>query len=168
MPVRRPQLPAGPTSADSARIARLAPRSGTVRMSPPLRLAVYAAGAALWASGLLWLVLHFGFSARGEFGPLPNPWEPMVMRVHGLLAVVAVFLLGWIGANHVQARWSSARNRLSGLVLGASGVLLIVSGYALYYATGALHDAAGLIHEWLGVAALAVALAHWWRRHSPR
>ena len=168
MPLPRPQRSAAQSAADGARIAQLGPRGGIVRMSPPLRLAVYAAGAALWASGILWLVLHVGFSDRGEFGPLPNPWEPVVMRVHGLLAVAGVFLLGWIGADHVLARWSSARNRLSGLLLASSGMLLLASGYALYYATGLLHDTAALIHECLGVAGLAVALAHWWSRRSPR
>lgn len=167
--LRRALLPsAADASADGPRVARLASRNGLVRMARPLRVTVYGVAALLWASGILWLVLHFGFAQHGEFGTLPNPWEAAVMRVHGLAAVAGVFLLGWIGGGHVLARWDSGRNRLSGVVLAASGVLLIASGYALYYATGVLHDAAALTHDWLGVASLGAALAHWWRMRPAR
>ena len=156
-------------AADAAPVARLAPRGGArVQMARPLRATVFAVCALLWSSGVAWLVLHFAFPQQGAFGPLPNPWEPLVMRVHGLIAVGAVFLLGWLAAGHVRVRWASARNRLSGLVLAGSGALLIASGYALYYSTGALHDVAALTHEWLGVAAIAAALAHWWRTRATR
>lgn len=154
--------------AAGARLARLSAGNGARVMSRPLRLTVYALCALLWGSGVVWLVLHLGFAQQGPFGALPNPWEPTLMRVHGLLAVGAVFLLGWIGGGHILARWSSARNRRSGLVLAGSGALLIASGYALYYSTGVLHDIASATHEWLGVAAASVALAHWWRARATR
>jgi hypothetical protein len=137
-------------------------------MSPGLRRAILAVCALLWLSGCLWLVLHIGFPQAGEFGALPNPWEPAVLRVHGAIAVVGVFLLGWVAAGHLPARWSAAYNRGSGLLLGASALLLVVSGYALYYSTGALHVSAARIHELLGVASLAAALAHWWRSAAAR
>ena len=85
------------------------------------------------------------------------------MRVHGVLAVGGVFLLGWIVGGHTLERWGSARNRLSGLVLVASTALLVASGYALYYTTGAPHEVASRTHEWLGAGSLLAALAHWWR-----
>jgi hypothetical protein len=154
--------------AARAHLARLSARNGARVMSRPLRLTVYALSALLWGSGVLWLVLHFGFSQQGPFGALPNPWEPTLMRVHGLLAVGAVFLLGWIGGGHILVRWSGARNRHSGVVLAGSGALLIASGYALYYCTGLLHDIASATHEWLGVAAVSMALAHWWRARATR
>lgn len=159
-PLQRPQRRgrgAGPP------VARLSARNAARIMSRPLRVTIYALCALLWGSGVVWLVLHFGFAQQGPFGVLPNPWEPALVRVHGLLAVGAVFLLGWIGGGHILARWSSARNRLSGIVLAGSGALLVASGYALYYSTGVLHDLAAATHEWLGVAAVTVALAHWWR-----
>ena len=149
--------------------ARLVPRNGAAtQMSRGLRRSVLLAAALLWVSGVAWLVLHFAFPQQSEFGPLPNAWEPLVMRVHGILAVGGVFLLGWIAAGHVLTRWASTRNRVSGLALAASGVLLIASGYALYYSTGALHDAAARVHEWLGAASLIAALTHWWRIRGTR
>jgi hypothetical protein len=133
-----------------------------------VRTVVFAAAALLWLSGVLWLVLHYAFPQAGPFGPLPNPWEAAVMRVHGVLAVSGVFLLGWITAAHVTERWRSARKRLSGLTLAAGAALLIVSGYALYYSTGSPHETAALVHEGLGILALLAAIGHWSRRRPSR
>ena len=151
-------------SAAAPDATRLAPRNGArAPMSPALRAAILTLGALLWLSGAVWLVLHFALALQTPFGPLPNPWEAVLMRMHGVLAVGGVFLLGWIVGGHTIERWGSARNRLSGLALAGSAALLVASGYALYYTTGALHEVASRAHEWLGAASLLAALAHWWR-----
>jgi len=131
-----------------------------------LRAAIYAVAALLWLSGALWLGLHHAFPQKGALGLLPNPWEAPLMRVHGLIAVAGVFLIGWMTAAHVSARWSSERNRRSGLVLGGTALLLVFSGYALYYTIGSPHDSAGLLHEAIGFLSPAAALAHWWRNRA--
>ena len=136
------------------------------RLSRVLRATLYGVGAMLWLSGAVWLALHYVFPQSTEFGPLPNPWEAPLMRAHGLIAVCAVFLIGWMMAAHVTVRWASERNRRSGLVLGGTALLLILSGYALYYTTSSPHDAAALAHEAIGVLSPAAALAHWWRNRS--
>lgn len=135
-----------------------------IRLSVSARAALYATGALLWLSGCGWLVLHYGFAQATQFGPLPNPWEPLVLRLHGSIAVAAVFLCGWITAAHALDRLPHEHNRLSGLVLSGGAVLLVLTGYALYYTTDALHEGAAAAHEWLGAAAIAAALAHWVRR----
>ena len=139
--------------------------AGAAPLPRGLRAAVYGVGALLWLSGAAWLVLHYVFPQSTEFGPLPNPWEAPLMRLHGLIAVCGVFLIGWMMAAHVTARWASERNWRSGLVLGGAALLLILSGYALYYTTGSPHDAAALAHEAIGVLSPIAALAHWWRNH---
>jgi succinate dehydrogenase hydrophobic anchor subunit len=131
-----------------------------------LRVVIYAVGALLWISGAMWLVLHHAFPQASAFGALPNPWEAPLMRVHGLIAVCAVFLIGWMSAAHVTTRWSSDRNRRSGLALGVTALLLVFSGYALYYTIGSPHDTAGFLHEALGLLSPAAAVAHWWRNRS--
>jgi succinate dehydrogenase hydrophobic anchor subunit len=131
-----------------------------------LRVAIYAVGALLWISGAVWLVLHHAFPQASAFGVLPNPWEAPLMRVHGLIAVCAVFLIGWMSAAHVTTRWSSDRNRRSGLALGVTALLLVFSGYALYYTIGSPHDTTGFLHEALGLLSPAAAVAHWWRNRS--
>jgi len=135
-------------------------------LSGPLRTTIYAVAVLLWLSGALWLVLHYAFPQASAFGTLPNSWEAPLMRVHGLIAVCGVFLIGWMTAAHVTARWSSERNRRSGLALGGTALLLVFSGYALYYTTGSPHDAAGFLHEAIGLLSPAAALAHWWRNRS--
>jgi len=153
----------------SAGVGAYTPAAGLrTPVSNSLRALIFSAGALLWLSGVVWLALHYGFAQRSAFGPLPNPWEPGVMRVHGLLAVAGVFLLGWITAGHVTERWRNRARRFSGLVLTTSAAVLILSGYALYYTTGSPHEVTAFAHEALGVAVLIAALAHWWRRRAAR
>jgi hypothetical protein len=133
-----------------------------------LRAALLTSGALLWLSGATWLVLHFAFTQATPFGPLPNPWEPVLLKVHGMLAVAGEFLLGWVTADHLVERRSNGRNYRSGLVLAGMATILVLSGYALYYTTGPLHDVAARTHECLGAASLVAALAHWWRIRPAR
>jgi len=134
-----------------------------VPMSRRTRAAILTVCTLLWLTGVAWLLVHWFFPAHNEFGVLPGPWEAPLMRLHGLIAVAAVFAFGWVGAGHILARWSAARNRVSGLWLLGFAALLVVSGYALYYSTGGLHAAAAGMHEWLGLVAIFAALAHWLR-----
>jgi hypothetical protein len=159
--LRRPEVNGSGQGSRELRTA--ATRSALPR---PLRAVIYSVGALLWCSGAIWLLLHHLFQPASAFGPLPNPWEAPLMRVHGLIAVCGVFLIGWLAAGHVTARWSSDRNRRSGLALGGTALLLVFSGYALYYATGSLHEGAGFVHEAIGLLSPAAALAHWWRNRS--
>jgi hypothetical protein len=133
-----------------------------------LRAAVFAVSALLWVSGALWMLVHYLFPGHNEFGLLPNAYEVPLMRVHGLIAVAGVFLLGWLGAGHMLPRWSAWAGRPSGLWLLGAVLLLIVTGYALYYASGGWHAAAAVVHEWLGLGALAIALGHWLGRRAAR
>jgi len=159
--VRRPEVKGSEAGPGATSVA---PRNGArAPMSRSLRAAILTLGALLRLSGAAWLVLHFAFAQQTAFGPLPNPWEAVLMRMHGMLAVGGVFLLGWIIGAHTLERWGSARNRLSGIALVGSVALLVASGYALYYTTGALHEAASRTHEWLGAGSLLAALAHWIR-----
>jgi hypothetical protein len=152
----------------AARAPRLAQAASDapLRMTSALRATVFTVCAFLWVSGIAWLALHLMFEPRNEFGALPHPWEAGLMRLHGLVAVAGVFLLGWLGAGHVLERWRRARNRTSGWILVGCATLLVFSGYALYYSVGPLHQGSARLHEWLGAATLAVALTHWLRIRS--
>ncbi len=151
----------GSAGAPSATAARsLLPRT--------LRAALYAVAALLWLSGAAWLLLHYAFPQASPFGALPNPAEAPLMRLHGLIAVCGVFLIGWVSAAHIAPRWPGVRNRRSGLALAGTALLLMFSGYALYYTIGSPHDVAGYVHESLGLLSPAAALAHFWRKRSRR
>jgi hypothetical protein len=140
---------------------------GATPMPAALRLTIWTVFAVLWVSGCIWLVLHFAFETRTEFGPLPNPWEASVLEIHGVLAVAAVFLIGWISSSHILERWSARRNRKSGLTLATTAAVLVVSGYMLYYTTDRLHSMAAVAHEIIGVLAAFVAITHWRLRSLP-
>jgi len=135
-------------------------------MSGGLRLAVMLTFGGLWLSGCYWLLLHYFFARASEFGPVQHPWEPVILRVHGWIAVAGVFLLGWITAQHVSDRWPQAIKRISGVAIASVAAILAVTGYALYYTTDRLHDIAGAAHEVIGGTAVLLALTHW-RRHRP-
>lgn len=136
-------------------------------MPPALRRAIYWVCALLWASGCAWLLLHYCFETTTEFGPVPHPWEPFLLRLHGWIAVAMVFLLGWVTAEHISDRWRRTRNRVSGLFLAGFAVLLVLSGYGLYYTTDRLHEIAAVIHQVLGALAILFALMHWVRNSVP-
>jgi hypothetical protein len=134
-----------------------------MRMSAGLRAALYATFGLLWLSGCGWLALHEFFEPVTEFGPTPHPWEPVLLRVHGVIAVAGDFLLGWMSPVHVVERWRQRRKMTSGIVTAATAALLVLSGYALYYFTDRAHTASSMIHETIGAAAIVVALIHWRR-----
>jgi len=163
--LHRPEMSG--TGQGTAKLSKPERGASGVRLPRALRATVYGAGALLWVSGAVWLVLHYGYPQPTPFGPLPNPWQAPLMRVHGLIAVCGVFLIGWMMAAHVTTRYGSERNRRSGLMLAGAAVLLIMSGYALYYTTGSTHDAAALAHQAIGVLSPVAALTHWWR-NRPR
>jgi hypothetical protein len=152
-----------------AGLTRVPPGAGArIRMSAGLRAALFTSFGLLWLSGAVWLGVHFALEQPTPFGPLPNPWEPVLLKVHGLLAAAAVFLLGWVTADHLSVRRREGRKHRSGLVLAGTAALLALSGYALYYTTGMVHEVAAGAHECLGVGSIAAALAHWWRNRPPR
>ena len=66
-----------------------------------LRRCLYSSLGLLWLSGLAWLIMHLFFAREAEFGVAPHPWQPRILVFHGVLAVVATFLFGWIAGSHV-------------------------------------------------------------------
>ena len=137
-------------------------------MPPALRRAAYLGIAALWLSGTALLVLQLFFRRADEFGLLRHPLEPGMLTLHGVLAVLGLYLLGWLSARHVGEAWRRAERRVSGITLLATLGILALSGFALFFlASDALREAAARVHDWLGALALAPALAHWLAPRRP-
>ncbi len=121
----------------------------------------------LWCSGIAWIVLHYFFPTVSEFGSTPNPWEPTVIRVHGVLALLTIFLLGWIGSTHVSLRWHQWRTHLHGPIMVVIAIALAITGYALYYVVDdAPRHAVSVTHEVIGALAIIAALMHFRKRSS--
>lgn len=126
------------------------------------RLAIYWVMGTLWFSGCAWLVLDRFFQSRGPFGLTPHPWEPAILLVHGIIAILSMYLLGWVTARHVLETWPSRLRRVSGGTLAALFVLLTVSGFALFFVSNDrwLHLAA-IAHDTLGLGITVLAIQHW-------
>ncbi|HJV97434.1 MAG TPA: DUF4405 domain-containing protein [Albitalea sp.] len=129
------------------------------------RLALYACGALLLASGVLWLALHYTVGAGA--GELPHPLEAWAIRLHGLAAFGALFMLGVLAASHIPQGWRMsgrprwAQQRGTGAGLCTLGAALVLTGYLLYYfAPEALRPALGWVHSIAGLAMAALAVIH--------
>ena len=133
-----------------------------MRDSPPwLRAAMHATFSLMWLVGTAVFVLKHFFAASTEFGPAQSPWQAKVLVVHGVLAVAATFLFGWIAADHVAVMWRNGADRVSGLWLLWLVAALIVTGFAGFFLVA---DSArawnGTLHELLGLALIAPWLVH--------
>lgn len=138
-------------------------------MAPWLRISVYSSLGLLWLTGCAWLVLHLWFQVPSDFGAAPHPLQPPLMVVHGVLAVAAIFLIGWLSGTHIGPSWKRDLNRTTGLTLIVALVLLALTGLGSYYFTSeGLRSANALVHEITGVLALIPALAHWLMRPARR
>jgi hypothetical protein len=132
------------------------------RMSRRHRLAVYVIVGILWLTGCAWLGLDQLFAVRGPFGIVPHPWEPPILLLHGVAAILSMYLFGWVTARHVLRWWSAGLRRVSGSALAALLVILIVSGFALFFLTDERwQHATGVAHEVLGVGIALFAIQHW-------
>ena len=129
-----------------------------LRVRPPrlpgeYRLSVYAIGLGLWATGAIWLLLHYFFAQETPFGPSPHPLEFWSRAAHGAFGFAALWLFGMLWGTHVVDGWRSLRRRWSGSAMFAIFAWLVVSGYLLYYLGGeqtlllttVLHWAVGLL-----------------------
>lgn len=139
---------------------------GPIRLPAPRRIGVYVVSAAVWMTGLLWLVFHYFLQRDGEFGREPNPLEPWWLKLHGAAAFGALWIFGLLWGVHVLNGWSAGRRRWSGGALFAAFALLIVSGYLLYYAGDeGLRDVVGVAHWVIGLGAPAAFI---WHRYFAR
>ncbi len=148
-----------------------APRHSRYRLVRWQRTGIDAAGALLLITGLAWLALHYSVGAGT--GELPHVAEAWLLRGHGLLGFVALFLFGALAAAHVPQGWRLTqrhrwvRQRNSGMALCALAVLLSATGYLLYYfAPQDLRAALGWTHTSVGVAMAFLVGLHR-RRRSP-
>jgi hypothetical protein len=132
-----------------------------IRLGPRHKKWLYAGFALLWLSGALWLAFHYFFRMEGEFGPEPHPLEAWWLRLHGLMAMVALVLVGSLAPNHIRLAWNRRKNHRSGLPMLALTVWLAATGYALYYFSSDDNAAwLPLLHWIIGLALPLVLVLH--------
>ncbi len=124
--------------------------------SPWFRIALHATFGLVWLVGAgVFLLKHF-FEAPDAFGP--HPWQPPLTQLHGMLAVLATFLFGWIAADY---RAQPRPYHVSGLVLIVTLTWLVATGFAQFFLVA--DQWRGLdasLHELVGLAWLVPWLAY--------
>jgi hypothetical protein len=134
------------------------------------RRCIYASCAALFASGVAWLVLHYFMRPIGQFGETINPLEPWSMKLHGAAAMVMLFFLGSLMNGHIRRALKAGRNLVSGWAMIATMLILIGSGFGLYYLAGESDRLAWSAAHWivgLGCGLLNVLHIVLGRRSNP-
>lgn len=134
------------------------PSAAPFRLSPRTRLTIALVGAGLWASGGLWLIVHYFFRRAGPWGPEPHLLEPWSLGLHGLFAFAALWLIGLLCGLHIVRAWRSGRRRWSGGILLAWLVALTLTGYLLIYAGD--DGAWGLVSPSHWIAGLALPVLY--------
>ena len=137
-----------------------------MRDSPPwLRFAVHATFSLMWLVGTVVFVLKHFFESKDAFGP--HPWQPPLTELHGILAVLATFLFGWVVADY---RAEPQRHRVTGVLLMVSLAWLVVTGFAEFFLVSddwRLVDST--LHEFPGLVFLLTWLAYLtWGAPAPR
>lgn len=133
------------------------------RLSRHISAALLFTLGALWLSGVGWLVLHYLYARRGEFGVTRHALEAPLLTIHGVLALLGLFLLGWFAGRHASAA-AGPRRRASGWWLTLWLAVLVIAGGAQFFlASDTWQARATLLHEILGAALLLPVLAHGWR-----
>jgi hypothetical protein len=97
--------------------------------------------------------------------------EPPVLLIHGVVAILGMYVLGWVSIRHVVRWWQGGLRRVSGASLSTCLVLLVVTGFALFFVSddGSQH-AAALSHDVFGVIVTVFGVQHWFfaRRRDMR
>lgn len=140
---------------------------------PPIRLSsaterwVYALAFILLLSGGLWLLFEYCVRMPGTYGPERHFAQAWFLKLHGFIALFAVWGFGTLWTFHVRRAWDNRKHRRSGGVVFVATSALAISGVLLYYVgNDFLRSVLSLAHWAMGFAA-AVALslhAIWGRR----
>lgn len=126
-------------------------------------------GGGLLASGAGWLMLHYFWPVQGEFGLEPNPLEPWLIRLHGLMLIPALLAIGGLFVAHVPKGWDHKRQRVAGVALGSVLMLLIITGYMLYYVgIEEIRPWVSLIHWVIGLTLPILSTWHYLNARAAR
>jgi hypothetical protein len=127
------------------------------------RLAIYGVTVILVASGLAWLGLHYFGRGSGEFGDAMHPMEPLMIKIHGAAAMIALLLYGSLLTDHAVKAWRMRRNLGLGSMMVTVLMILVVTGWLLYYGSDeATRPTVSAIHWVIGLIIAAVMPLHIW------
>jgi MFS family permease len=124
----------------------------SLRIPQLYRWIFYGLLALSLCSGLVFFILQQWFEIEGEFGPQKNPWQAVVIRIHGASAFFMLMSFGALLAAHIPYGWKSTRSRKSGVFIASLVALQIILGYLLYYlADETVRQYTGYVHIMFGL-----------------
>lgn len=133
----------------------------TIALSAPHRRTILTIGVLLVLSGIGWLVCHYGLPRDPDFPEMPNPLEPLWLKVHGAVAMAALVAVGSVMPWHAWRAWQVRRNRSSGLWMIGTMAFLLLTGWALYYVgSEVLRPYLSIVHWVVGLATVPVMWLH--------
>jgi hypothetical protein len=143
--------------------------AGAIQLTYTQKWIVYSAAIAIWATGLLWVIFEYFMRTHGEFGIEQHWLESVWQKVHGIVAVAAIFAFGMLWGIHVVRGWDAHWRRLSGGTIWGITLFLSLSGAALYYISNEEVQKWTAIAHWVvGVAAILFFLLHWLSKSRPK
>jgi hypothetical protein len=104
-----------------------------VLLQPWQKKSLYLSIALLWLSGALWLYYNYFGQVQGAYGPQTHPAQPILLEIHGAVAMAFLIIFGTLLIQHVPAGWHQKRQRPSGVSLLAISGLLTLTGWGIYY-----------------------------------
>lgn len=135
-------------------------RSGMI-LTPWHRRWVYGSFAAIYLSGVAWILGHRFLQTENPFGSQPSRVEAWSLPLHGLSAMVFLLVLGSLVPTHLSAGWQAGKNLRSGLFMIVLQGVLIGSAGALYYlGDDGLRNAVSGVHQALGAASVLFLFLH--------
>jgi len=130
-----------------------------MRIKSALRFAIYGVFAALFASGVIWLLAD-----QLKDGSDSEIWQQIasyLLMLHGGAAMLTLMLFGALVPLHVQRAWRAGKNRVTGTASIAFNAVLVLSAFGLYYlGSEALRPWISGVHIAIGLAVPALIFMH--------
>lgn len=101
------------------------------------RWSVWVTSVVTLATGVLYLWMKYLVESRDPFAVINHPWQPLMLKLHILVAPLLVFSVGMVALRHVWRHMKSRERsgRWSGLVTVAVLGPMIISGYLIQAVT---------------------------------
>lgn len=132
------------------------------------RISIWITLLATAATG----IALFWLAPAGE-DDFPHPLNGLFRELHGASAMLAVFMFGYLFADHVQKKLHKKKHHWDGYLHLTLWSLLVISGLLLYYPQDSLQFLnITSLHWYIGLGLCALFPLHFWRKtiikHSQR
>jgi hypothetical protein len=97
------------------------------------RWSVWSSSVLTFVTGVIYLWLKYGLETDDPFAVINHPWQPVVLKIHILVAPLLVFSVGMVALRHVwrHLQSGSREGRRSGLISLVTLGPMIATGYLI-------------------------------------